>query len=319
MKTSAVLTSSYQRRPTDCRRSLALLAVSSAIVGWTPAPTGQRFRAETTLVALHATVRGSDGRLVADLSREAFEVLDDGVITPIRVFSNEVQPITAVLMADVSSSISVAEVFGRLRDALRYFVRSLRPGDRVRIGTFGKEIALGHALTENAAELERVIDEEIWPGGMSPVWRATDAALRSIELEPGRQVIVMLTDGVDAHGGGLHGIPSLPGGLGALRRRAEASANLLIYAVGLGRPWERQRLSAGLISLVRATGGGHIELAPNTDLGQTLQEVGEELRRQYVVGFTPRHRDGKLHGVRLRVASRGATIRTRENYLAPGR
>jgi hypothetical protein len=217
-------------------------------------------------------------------------------------------------MADMS--VSMGSDLPRVLQSLRYFIRSLRPGDRLRIGTFGNEVALSHALTDDRAALERVVAEEVWPGGTSSLWRAVDAAMRSLQNEPGRQVVVTLTDGIDYSPGGTQGLPPLPGGIDGLRRRAEARSNLLVYAIGLGNPGRRQRLSGGIVSLVRVTGGGHVDMAPDADLGRVLGEVGEELRRQYVVGFVPRHGDGMVHRVQLKASIRGATVRTRETYLA---
>lgn len=282
---------------------------------WMFAASQAVFRTDTAAVALYATVRDRNGRLIPDLPREAFEVLDDGVEVPISTFSNEVQPITAVLMADMSGSMLTE--LPRVQRSLLHFVRSLRSGDRLRIGTFGMGVALSHALTDDRGVLERVIMEELWPGGGTPLWRAVDSAMRSLELEPGRQVVVVLTDGVDYSPGGTGGLPPLPDGVAALRRRAEANSNLLMYAIGFGDASQGVRLRGDIVRLVRLTGGGHVDIQPETDLARTLEEVGEELRRQYVVGFVPRHADGKVHQVRLNVAVRGAVVRTRETYVAP--
>lgn len=298
-------------------RLIAIVGAATVAAGWwSPLESQAVFRADTSAVALYATVRDRDGRLIPDLPREAFEVLDDGVRVPITVFSNAPQPITAVVMADMSGSAWTDLL--RIQGSLRHFIQDLRSGDRLRIGTFGQEVSLSHALTDDRATLERVVAEEMWPGGPTPLWRAIDAAVRSLQPEPGRQVVVALTDGVDYSPGGAR-LPPLPGGLSALRRRAEANPHLLIYAIGLGDPRRRQRLSGNVVSLARVTGGGHINLAPDADLGKVLAEVGEELRRQYVVGFVSRHDDGKVHRVKLEVSVRGATVRTRESYVSPGR
>ena len=305
------------------RRARAAGLLATLVLGgsmWLPGALVQAsqavFRSGTDQVVLFATVRGSDGRLIADLQQDAFEVFDDGVRAPIAVFSNAIQPITAVVLADTSGSMGMSE-HPRLQAALRLFVRDLRPEDRLRIGSFGDEIALGFALTGDRAVLERTIAEELWIGGTSPVWRAIDAGMTSLEDEPGRTVVVVMTDGVDYSPGGTVGLPALPGGFGALRRRAEASGRLLLYAIGFGDPKRGQQLRGDIVDLVRVTGGGHVDLSPTRDLGQILVEVGEELRRQYIIGFAPRFRDGKTHPVKLRIAVDGATVRARSTYLAP--
>lgn len=276
------------------------------------------FRSHTELVTLYATVRGRDGRLLTDLSRDDFSVIDDGVRVPVTLFSSDPQPITAVVMADMSTSIRDVP---RIHGALRHFVHSLRVGDRLRIGTFGTEISLSYYLTDDVVLLERVLAEELAnrPWGSTPLWRAIDTAVRSLEGEPSRHVVVVLTDGSDYSPSTDRGLPPLPGGASGLRKRIESRPDLLLYAIGSGDLRVRQRLQGDIIKLVRASGGGHVDLAPHDDLGRILDGVGEELRRQYVIGFEPRHRDGLIHPVRVRVSRSGATLRTRESYEAPVR
>jgi hypothetical protein len=47
--------------------------------------------------------------------------------------------------------------------------------------------------------------------------------------------------------------------------------------------------------------------------------VVEELRHQYVLGFTPPKADGKMHDVSIDVKGSGMTVRARKSYRAPGK
>jgi hypothetical protein len=92
-----------------------------------------------------------------------------------------------VVLLDMSNSMR--EEFERVREAGLHFAKALDPADRARIGTFGDEIALSPHLTGDKGILARVRQEELWPGGPTPLWTALDDAMRSIADEPGRRVV----------------------------------------------------------------------------------------------------------------------------------
>jgi hypothetical protein len=65
------------------------------------------------------------------------------------------------------------------------------------------------------------------------------------------------------------------------------------------------------------TGGGYLELRPSEEIGAAFARVADELHSQYLLGFAPPKRDGKVHDLDVRVAQRGLTPRARKNYVAP--
>lgn len=162
------------------------------------------FRAGAQTVSIYATVRDRDGRLVPGLTKADFQVLDDGRPAEITTFSNDLLPASIVMLLDMSTSMIGEEV--RVRDSALRFIDALLPADRVRIGTFGDEISLSPLLTSDKAVLGRVLREEVWPGGDTPLWSAMRAAMVSLADETNRRVIVMLTDGIDT------GCPRMIGG-----------------------------------------------------------------------------------------------------------
>ena len=154
------------------------------------------FRAGVSTVPIYATVRAADGRLVTDLTKDDFEIRDNGRVSDITVFSREIVPITVTMMLDMSGSQSFNVEW--MRDAGNAFVDELLPADRARVGTFGREIAISPRLTGDRAYLHRVLAEEIWPGGFTPLWDAMDEAMLSLDGETGRRVILAVTDGFDS-------------------------------------------------------------------------------------------------------------------------
>ena len=97
----------------------------------------------------------------------------------------------------------------------------------------------------------------------------------------------------------------------------------MIYTIGLesnyfnGLRQVRSRPDGRLKTFAEDTGGGYFELKSSDDLGPTFTRVAQELHSQYVLGFTPSVRDGKLHELEVRVMQQGTTARARRTYIAP--
>jgi VWFA-related protein len=260
------------------------------------------FRSTSRTVHVYATVQGGDGRLVPDLVRSDFRVFEDGRERPIAVFDNTPQAITVAVMFDMSNSMK--RHLPRMRQAGDAFVAALWPDDLACIGSFGNEVAVSPLLTGDKAVLRRILDEELWPGGPTPLWHATDLAMKSLDEQPGRRVILLFTDGVDS---GLF----MPGSLRGTRRHAE-HGGFMIYAVGL----PRGEISDELKLLANDTGGGHFIVEHEDNLNSTFTRVVEELHHQYVIGFTTNLVDGRSHEIQVKTARDGAKVRARKSYVA---
>lgn len=258
------------------------------------------FRAGIETVAVYATVQDDEGRLVPGLPRDAFALMDDGAPVELSVFSNDPQALTGLLLLDMSASI--AGEFNRVRDAARHVVDQLQPGDRLRIGTFGTEVALSPWLTGDKDRLRRVLDQELWPGGDTPLYAALNAGLDSLVSEPGRRAILAISDGMDSSMANR--------GRDDLRRQVERRAldgGFMVYAVGLEGPG----LDRTLVTLADRTGGGRFQLAT------TMGRVVEELRHQYMLGFVPKVFDGRAHRLEVRLREPRLKARARQSYV-PG-
>lgn len=283
---------------------MARLVLLTIACGLALAPVQQRptFRSASLTVYIYATVQGKDGRLVTDLTRDDFQILDDGRPRPLAVFDNTPQDITLAAMFDMSNSM--AKHHARIRDAAGALVRALWPADRARIGSFGIEAAISPFITNDKTALLRVVDEELWPGGPTPLWHATELAMSALAEEPGRRVVLLFTDGKDS---GLF----VPGSQRKTGRLAEAGG-FMFYAVGL----KGNDMADEMRSLVDATGGGRFLVGKDDDLGATFEHVVEELHHQYVLGFSTDVLDGRSHNLTVKTTRPGTKVRARKNYIA---
>ena len=73
----------------------------------------------------------------------------------------------------------------------------------------------------------------------------------------------------------------------------------------------------GLARVAEETGGGYTEIRFGQDLGAAFAGVADELHSQYLLGFAPPKRDGKVHDIDVRVDKAGLKPRARKSYVAP--
>jgi VWFA-related protein len=295
--------------------------------GVAPGPPPQ-FRSTVRTVPVYVTVLGDDGRLVTDLTRDDFEVYDDGERQPITVFSNAIQPITVVMMLDRSGS--VRPNFRLIQDAAAAFVRRLRPGDKARIGSFANRVQVDpRTFASDRDELLQIIYTALQDPGATPLWNAIDVAMTALLHEEGRRVVLVFTDGRDSP------LTSRRTNLSEddVRERA-VREDVMVYGIGLtgthrgpgsGRRSDlafggvEPEPDEGLIRLAAESGGGYYPIRSASNLGETFARVADELHRQYLLGFVPAKLDGRTHRIEVRLAPEGLTARARQSYVAPER
>src|SRR5262245_14093140 len=98
-----------------------------SVAAW-PTQTPPTFRSVSEQVAVHATVTTRDGTPVHNLTRDDFEILDNGVSQPIALFSNDVLPVSVAIVLDRSGSLFRREA--DVEAAAKAFLAHLRPDDQ---------------------------------------------------------------------------------------------------------------------------------------------------------------------------------------------
>ena len=330
-------------------RTIRAVAVLATLVGF-PIDARQtqppQFGAANRTVAIYATVTNARGRLVPDLTRDDFAIDDNGKRQTLTVFSNDLQPITLIMLLDRSGSMKPN--FDLEAQAAAAFVHEMGPGDKARIGSFAKYIQIDpEDFTSDQDTLIEILRTELQTDGPTPLWNAVDRGIDKLLIERGRRVILVFTDGVDkpmdfsgrskslkdaitraeendvmvyAIGlAGQNGMPdvggggdrgrgaSRPGAFGGLRGRGRGNGSGQLQ---LEQPAE------GLPKIAAATGGGYFELTSPHDLSSTFARVANELHHQYALGFTPEKLDGKMHELTIKASKQDLVVRARKRYLA---
>jgi VWFA-related protein len=273
---------------------------------------------DAPLQQLYVTASRED-RPVLDLGRTDFQVFDNGVEQEIVTFEHGDVPMTIAMLVDVSESMRGEQLQVAL-DAARGFLSRLTPLDEALVMTFSDRT---HRVTTSSSEIGGLAAalENLQSGGGTSLNDHLYLALRLLDRRQGRPVIIVLSDGADT-------LSFLT--MEEVLWKAHRS-NAVIYrihlhpsgirSVPLATSWRSTESHAdevgGLEAAVADSGGRVTALARLEELEQALDDVLQELRQQYVVGYYPTDpRDnGTWRPVRVEVSAPGIDIRTRAGYV----
>ena len=283
-------------------------------------------KAEVNLVNLFATVRDKNKRIVTDLKQDDFKVSEDGHEEKISFFSKEMAlPITLGLLLDTSGSEQY--MLSAIQDAgARFLHRVLRKGDEALIISFDTDVDLLADFTDDRSILDRAINKARinTPGGgyiagnPGPVGgNMTGTALYDaiylacgdkLNGEAGRKAIVIVTDAQDE------------GSKVRLEEAIEAAqrTDTVIHLLLVADP--RFGGNAGVARrLTEETGGRLIVVSSEKKLEEAFDQISEELRSQYTLGYYPTNtaKDGKFRKIRVDANNHDYKVLARKGYYAP--
>ena len=289
-------------------RFLAASAIVSlaAVATFAQQPT---FKAGTSIVPVLTTVLDAQGRLVPDLEREDFTILDNGKPQEVVFFQNDIQPFTVVVMMDFSFSMNAH--LKLLKAAAEQFVLRMLPDDKGQVGAFSDKIQFSGSFTSDRDDLIASLDD-LQYGNPTRLYDAIDASIDELDNATGRKVVLVFTDGDDT---------ASRTGFGSVMDKAR-DKEVMVYAIGLrseffnGQRMQRTAPDRALRRLADETGGGYFELRKTDELAPTFTRVAQELHSLYALGFTPSTLDGKEHKLDVRVKKQGMNARARRTYIA---
>jgi Ca-activated chloride channel family protein len=267
------------------------------------------FRSGSRVVPSYVTVVDVNNRLVTDLTRDDFEVFDNGRPQEITIFDNEVRPFTVVVMLD--TSVSMTDRLKDLYAGAEQFLLRLMPHDKAAVGAFNDKIEFASGFTSDRNSLVSGL-KHLDFGNQTRLYDAVHASLDELEKVEGRKVILLFTDGAD--------FGSRQGSGKALERARDNE--VMIYGIGLeteffnGQMVVRSKPDSILNRFANETGGGYFDLKKDADLNSSFTRIAQELRSQYLLGFSPAALDGKVHRLEVRVKRPGLKTRSRRSYVA---
>lgn len=271
------------------------------------------FRADTSLVVLHASVVDKNGKLVTNLPDAAFKVFENGVEQKLKVFRREDVPVSIGIIIDNSGSMR--DKRKKVETASMDLVKASNPQDEVFIVNFNDTAYLDTTLTSDMKKLEEGLARIDSRGGTA-MRDAIDEAIDYVKKEgkKDKKVLLVVTDGNDNTS--TVALEKL------VDKLHQNDTGVLIYAVGLLNeedPREAKKAKHALNLLTTASGGLAYYPKDLADVDRICLQVAEEVRNQYILAYSPSNSalDGTFRQIKVTVKGPGnPTVRTKQGYYA---
>jgi Ca-activated chloride channel homolog len=299
---------------------------------------GPTFRVPVNLVDVLLTVLDRRNKLVPELSKSDFKVTDDNVPQEIRFFSRQSDlPLRIGMLLDTSNSVRDRLKFEQ-EAAVDFLYSVLRRGkDQAFAMTFDDEPQIIQPFTGDGGLLRDEINKTRAGGGTAvydAIYEACAKQLSNPPRPPGdqpdvvRRVMVLISDGDD----------NLSNHTRSEAIEMAQRTNVVIYAISTSTQWiqlsqtdpskaanRKMHLTEGdeiLKNLAEETGGRAFFPYHVDDLNQSFQDIGDELRNQYTITYSPSNfvANGKYHKIKIEIPGRsGYQVRARRGYFAKSR
>jgi len=280
-------------------------------------------RVDVRLVNIYATVIDSSGRYVQGLKKNDFLVEEDGRRQELTHFDhNEDTPVSVGIVLDTSGSMRTK--LDTATNAVDRFVRTIHPDDDIFLMAFNNEVYLLQDFTNDRSKLRKALRYTDSAGGTA-LYDALEEALAKIKSGANnKRAILLVTDGQDTIS---------QASFAQVRQRIRES-ELLVYSLGIGptggfvrafgpRMGGRDTVDMNVLKAFATDSGGRAYSVNDDMLGgrnspfeKILDQIAEELRYQYTLGYYPAHfDDGQFHTINVRTRY-GYYVRARRGYVA---
>ena len=291
-------------------------APSSGSTGQRPAVT---FKTGVEVVSVAAAVRDRRGRVVRDLKKSDFEVLDGGMPRDIRDFYAGEAAISLAVLLDISGSMAVGGNIDRARHAIAVVTGMLNDtGDEAALFTFDATLREVVAFTKDLDRI-RSVSLEGRPWGLTSLYDAVAQAARTVGERANRhRALLVVTDGVDT---GSRLTPPQVSGIAA-------SIDVPVYLLTVVTPLDHPGGELSVIDIDGATGstatladlahwtGGDLRVASApAHTVVAVRDLFTELRYQYLITFEPDPRPG-WHPLEIRTRNDNLTVHARGGYMS---
>jgi Ca-activated chloride channel homolog len=266
------------------------------------------------MVVLQATALDHKGALVSGLTKDDFQIYEDGALQTIKHFSHEDIPITVGLVIDNSGSMRP-----KRRDVIAAalaFARSSNPQDQMFVVNFNERVSFGLPgtipFTDQVTQLEVALSR-IDADGQTALYDAVAAALEHLKKgNRDKKVLIVISDGGDNTS--KHNLEQIM----VMARQSDA----IIYTIGIFDEQDEDRNPHVLKELAKDTGGEAFLPESLKDLAPVCERIAHDIRNQYTLAYVPanRRRDGTYRAIQVKASGQGRgrlSVRTRTGYFAP--
>ena len=321
---------SRQTLPNRREYLLSLLACAAGSSALAQEEEEVTFSTGIKLVNVLVTARDKHGRYVQDLTREDFEIQEDGNTQEITYFTRETEaPLSLGMLVDTSGSQSDVLEQERIA-AVNFLAEVLRPDrDTACVLSFDGRVLKIQDMTsslpklENALEILDLRNPRFRNAGRNPLskqgrsyagTRLFDVVfLASEEIllhRDGRKAVILLSDGVDA-GSAVNRKQAIA----AAQKADTAVFSIRIFDPDVGGGREGPDV---LRRLAKETGGSYYDVNHGQPLEEVFRDIEEALRSQYSIGYVSDRdpKPGKFHKLKVRTKRKGIKLQARTGYYA---
>jgi len=287
---------------------LALFVVHATVA---PSIAAQTFRGGVTTVEIPVTVTDSSNRLIMGLTKDDFEIFEDGDEQPVTQFSDKRTPVSVGVLLDISDSMRGQPIIDARGALDRFMADLLDPGDEAFVGAFNHLPRILVSWTAPPSRLAGRLAQERPTGGTAMY----DAIVASTSMlgrhNRSRAALIVISDGADTASD--HSL--------AQTRETLRRVDAFVYAIAIDSATEQRittRVNPDALRELTGPSGGYTEVVRSyEDLGPATQRIAEELNSQYTLGFaTKKPQDGSWRTIRVRVKNRDYLARARRGYFA---
>lgn len=276
---------------------------------------GQSLKVDVNLVLVPFTVTDPMNRLVTGLERENFVVYDNNYQQTIKSFATEDAPLSIGIVLDLSGSMQ--SKFVRARKALSEFLRTCNPQDEFFVVGFNDRPAVLVDFTSDVEDVEaRMV--MLRPENRTALIDAIYLGVNKLkQAKYQRKALLVISDGGDNRSRYTE----------SELNRVVRESEVQIYSMGIFDPYAptEEEVNGPMLlkELSESTGGRLFKVLDLQDLGDIAERISEELRNEYVVGYTPteKKRDGQWRKLKVRLLPPPGlpllTVHSREGYYAP--
>ena len=297
-------------------RFLLLILILPIIFAGEPISAAAQIEVNVERVNIMFSVKDNKGKLITSLKQSDFKLFEDDKPQAIeRVNIDTDLPLNIALLIDRSGTVQ-NQLKLEKDAAIEFLNRTLKHGkDKAVVIGFDTAVDdLSHGFTDDIEKLADPI-RKILAGGSTSVFDAVYIASNQyLSKEPSRRLVVLISDGDDNNSR-----KSLEEAMLIAQKSEVAiyaiSTNLSIGSSGA----DRDRGDKNLKKLSEETGGRAFFPKKLEDLETGFQSIGEEVRSQYSLLYSPTNkvRDGRFRKYRVVANNKQFKITARPGYFAP--
>ena len=298
------------------RSSIGCVVITLLLAGGSPTqaqdPARPTFSTGVAVVPITVLVRDARNRVVRDLGRADFQVLERGLDRPIVDFqAKDDAPVSVAFLFDTSGSMRLAMNLEKGIWFVQQFLNRMVPAsDEAALFTFHKTLRQEVPFTSDPEQIHRALGR-VNPWGLTSLYDAiAESAKRLADRPAPRKALVVVSDGLDTSSR-----------LTAQQvSKLASSIDVPVYVVAVVSPLDHTAPSEGgpagnLADLAYWTGGELLVFTAPQQAGAVSGELIATLRQQYFLAIESATTKG-WYPLEVKTKRRNLTVRARRGYVA---